>query len=263
MNRKKNNLGFTLPELMVVMAIFTIMLAGVYAVLAAGQNAWLGTDAQIQMQQNLRLALEKVSKELHESGADGGGVLQVNINDGGGTSGSDILRFSIPVCVCADGIIDDNGNVVNWGAPLLWGTPICSNDLDDAIPDAQDKVTVCHIPPGNPENPQTLSVATSSLSAHIEHGDWLGECGTCSTDNNKFIQYRIGANNQLVRQILNSAATTIVREDVVAQNITDFQTSLSGDQNVVTLTITSLVTAGNNRQYTLTRSLNVRLRNKG
>ena len=43
--------------------------------------------------------------------------------------------------------------------------------------DEDPKVTICHYPPGNPENAQTLSVSSSAVDAHLsEHGDTLGEC---------------------------------------------------------------------------------------
>jgi hypothetical protein len=38
------------------------------------------------------------------------------------------------------------------------------------------KVSICHIPPGNPSNSQTLCVAASSVAAHLGHGDFLGSC---------------------------------------------------------------------------------------
>jgi len=38
------------------------------------------------------------------------------------------------------------------------------------------KVLICHIPPGNPGNAQTLSVAPSAVPAHLGHGDTLGAC---------------------------------------------------------------------------------------
>lgn len=41
---------------------------------------------------------------------------------------------------------------------------------------AADKATICHLPPGHPENAQTLSIATSALAAHLEHGDQVGDC---------------------------------------------------------------------------------------
>lgn len=41
-----------------------------------------------------------------------------------------------------------------------------------------DKVEICHIPPGNKSNPQTLCVAISAVAAHLAHGDLLASCGT-------------------------------------------------------------------------------------
>ncbi len=46
------------------------------------------------------------------------------------------------------------------------------------------KVTICHIPPGNPNNKQTLSINESALQAHINHGDVLGSCDQSSKDSN-------------------------------------------------------------------------------
>jgi hypothetical protein len=39
-----------------------------------------------------------------------------------------------------------------------------------------DKVTICHRPPGNPENARTITVSRSALPAHLAHGDTLGPC---------------------------------------------------------------------------------------
>jgi hypothetical protein len=38
------------------------------------------------------------------------------------------------------------------------------------------KVTICHIPPGNPSNMHTIEVGASAVPAHLAHGDSLGEC---------------------------------------------------------------------------------------
>ncbi|MBI4646867.1 MAG: VCBS repeat-containing protein [Bacteroidia bacterium] len=40
----------------------------------------------------------------------------------------------------------------------------------------KDKIIICHIPPGNPSNPQTIEVNLSSLPAHLAHGDCIGSC---------------------------------------------------------------------------------------
>lgn len=45
-----------------------------------------------------------------------------------------------------------------------------------------DKVQVCHIPPDNPSNFHTITIAEKSLQAHLAHGDYLGTCDeSCET----------------------------------------------------------------------------------
>lgn len=38
------------------------------------------------------------------------------------------------------------------------------------------KVTICHLPPGNPENAQSLTIGAAAVRAHLDHGDILGAC---------------------------------------------------------------------------------------
>ena len=46
------------------------------------------------------------------------------------------------------------------------------------VQSGEEKVTICHIPPGNPENRHTIVVAAPAVQAHVElHGDTIGECG--------------------------------------------------------------------------------------
>ena len=40
----------------------------------------------------------------------------------------------------------------------------------------QTKVTICHVPPGNPDNAQEITIAEALLAAHFTHGDTLGTC---------------------------------------------------------------------------------------
>ena len=41
----------------------------------------------------------------------------------------------------------------------------------------EEKVTICHRPPGNPENEHTITVGAPAVPAHLAHGDDIGECG--------------------------------------------------------------------------------------
>lgn len=38
------------------------------------------------------------------------------------------------------------------------------------------KVTICHIPPGNPAGMRTIRISPAALKAHLSHGDFIGEC---------------------------------------------------------------------------------------
>ncbi len=67
----------------------------------------------------------------------------------------------------------------------------------------QKKVTICHVPPGNPANAHTISVGESAVSAHLAHGDYTGACSTsCQVnpslcdDGNACTSDSCGANGQ-------------------------------------------------------------------
>ena len=49
-------------------------------------------------------------------------------------------------------------------------------DEEESEEDGQAKVLVCHVPPGNPENPVTIEVAEPAVPAHLAHGDTEGAC---------------------------------------------------------------------------------------
>lgn len=39
-----------------------------------------------------------------------------------------------------------------------------------------EKVTVCHIPRGNPGNSHPIEISVNALQAHLAHGDFIGDC---------------------------------------------------------------------------------------
>jgi hypothetical protein len=69
------------------------------------------------------------------------------------------------VCGC-DGQTYDNEC-----AASAAGTSLASSD---ACPES--KVTICHVPPGNPSKRHTITVDQSAVAAHLKHGDSLGPC---------------------------------------------------------------------------------------
>ena len=68
-------------------------------------------------------------------------------------------------------------------------TPYDSN-LEIDLATADEKATICHMPPGNPDNAHNISVSASAIPAHLGHGDVLGACpgsdanvvSTCGSD---------------------------------------------------------------------------------
>jgi subtilisin-like proprotein convertase family protein len=82
----------------------------------------------------------------------------------------------------------DTGTINRWQLTFLGGQPLCvggtgDDDDDDSgvacedcAPGANGKVTICHIPPGNPANAHTISVSANAVPAHLAHGDTLGTC---------------------------------------------------------------------------------------
>jgi len=259
MNIQHKN-GFSLVETVIVMGIFSVLMGGISLVVFSGQSFWMTVDSHIRLQENLRNALARVSQELQETGSDQG-VMQLTITDSVGPNNSDVIRFSIPVCVCSNMTIDANGDVPNWGAPLTWGSVSCITDVNTIIPGPNQKVDICHLPPGNPGNTQDLNVSINAVAAHLSHGDWVGSCTVCTTDNAKFIEYRLDGDNQLVRRVLD-LNLAVVREDIFAQGITDFQASLNGAQDIATIIVTALQDTDLNRALTRINSMDVYLRNK-
>ena len=70
------------------------------------------------------------------------------------------------------------------GLPEDTGDPVDRVDQDVAQAPAAGaagqgttKVTICHIPPGNPANAHSITVGAPAVRAHLAHGDSVGACG--------------------------------------------------------------------------------------
>lgn len=84
--------------------------------------------------------------------ATSGGTYAVMVTDAGG---------------CSSSLNDSSANILIQTADVRCGQN-------------GQKVLICHVPPGNPSNPQTLCIAASAVPAHLsEHaGDCLGACSS-------------------------------------------------------------------------------------
>lgn len=93
--------GFTLIEMMVVIAIFSMIMASIFGVLAIGRSSWYQGTTQIDTQQEARKAMDKIVRELRESGSQ-----KITI-------GASQVTFQISTGV------DANGQII-WGACTNW-----------------------------------------------------------------------------------------------------------------------------------------------
>ncbi len=64
-----------------------------------------------------------------------------------------------------------------------YGTSTKSVNIN-YTPPANTQMTICHIPPGNPNNPQQITIPASAWPAHQAHGDTQGPCQTGNNGGN-------------------------------------------------------------------------------
>ncbi|MBI2582282.1 hypothetical protein HYV87_04125 [Candidatus Woesearchaeota archaeon] len=49
-------------------------------------------------------------------------------------------------------------------------------EIEDDVDEESGKVTICHVPPGNPRKAHTITIDRAALERHLAHGDFVGEC---------------------------------------------------------------------------------------
>ncbi len=89
MNININKSGFTIIELLIAMAISTIVSAGVVTAYRSQQNRHLAQKQTVSMQQNLRAALYIITREIRMAGYDPDGTNGAGIVNAGNGSDSD------------------------------------------------------------------------------------------------------------------------------------------------------------------------------
>ncbi|CAK8720726.1 MAG: type IV pilus assembly protein PilW [Candidatus Electronema aureum] len=83
MKKKPKKNGFTLIEIMVSMAISSMVIGGIYGVYTIQQRSYTVQEQVTEMQQKLRSVLDFMNRDIRMAGYDPGGVCRVNKDNGG------------------------------------------------------------------------------------------------------------------------------------------------------------------------------------
>lgn len=262
--------GITLVEMMVTLLLLSVVMTAALSVFIIGQQIFVDSSLTSDLQFNASQAMQRISFELEDSGVDKNGTLMVSrtANPDPLVPGTDILLFSIPVCVRATSLMDQNGDVRFWGAPLTWGSNDCS-----VTPGSNGKVDICHLPPGNPANCNSLSIAPNGVPGHLGHGDYAGACvAACVLDTtsytNKKVQYKVvqdvkangQTENRLYRQVFDENNAPVGQAVAMARMVKTFSVTINGTTSV-SLAITTAGTGTRKRALSVSETMNVRLRN--
>jgi prepilin-type N-terminal cleavage/methylation domain-containing protein len=266
MVNKRSRLAFSLVEVMVVVLLMSIVMMAASMVFISGQQLFLDTSVKSEVQANVMQALHRISFELQNSGYDSTGAFKVAVLDNAGQGGTDILRFSIPFCVCGMSVFDSTKNARSWGAPMIWGQDGC--DTTAYVVGGNGKVDICHFPPLVPNTSATLGVYVNQIQGHLAHGDYIGSCGLCSPTNynNKTIEYLVDVNGQLLRNVLDSN-NAVIKMDIVARQVTSFQAVVDSavapvKHSTVNVTVGATKNGTRGRVAAVTNNVDVLLMNR-
>ena len=73
---------------------------------------------------------------------------------------------------------------------VMFGMSLILFVLLSVISKAQ-KVEICHIPPGNPQNAHTIDISINALNAHLAHDDFLGACDGAIEEDDRGLNLQI------------------------------------------------------------------------
>ena len=115
-DQRNKQLGFTLTELLVAMAMVGIVMAAVYSTYKSQQDTYVAQEQVAEMQQNLRASLYQMARDLRMAGFNpqrspnvGGFVTQLP-DDGVGETTTDSTNIAFTIDQNANGAIDLEDN---------------------------------------------------------------------------------------------------------------------------------------------------------
>jgi len=112
--KKRADSGFTLIEILMVLAITAIVLSAIYTAFQSQHKTYITQEAVAEMQQNLRAAMYLMTREIRMAGFDPTGLADAGIGD---TSTATVINFTEDIRGDnagdpSDGVTDDpNENI--------------------------------------------------------------------------------------------------------------------------------------------------------
>lgn len=135
---KKILKGFTLIEILIVVAIFSVVMTFIYSIMASGRSSWYTADTAIYVQQQARQALDVMAKELRQSSTSV--ISGVPADDVNYTS----ITFRIPEDTDSDGDVLNSTYDVEWSNPISYSRNANSQIYRNAT-DAQPSILANNI----------------------------------------------------------------------------------------------------------------------
>ena len=125
-SRMYKNKGFTLIELMIAMAVGSIIMAAIYSTYQAQQRSYTTQQLAVEMQQNIRAAMTLIKREIRMAGYDpaetsGAGIL---------SAAGDFIEFSMDM--------DGNGVIAGTDESLTYGFTTGDANLDGIADDGAE-----------------------------------------------------------------------------------------------------------------------------
>lgn len=105
LRRLKGQKGFTLPEVLVTVFIFSIIVGASTTLLLIGMDSWQVNEVKIELQQELRKGMDWIAKDLRQAGS----ASIVNVPP---ASTQPDITFAV-----ASGVV---GSAINWSANIQY-----------------------------------------------------------------------------------------------------------------------------------------------
>ncbi len=148
----------------------------------------IGTPTVSVISYNFQFKALNVSQNQIEVSVNGTQISQYSFVNSVGSFNFNLIEGNNTLLIKAtnnDGVISKSGAVVlkenitvPTGTTSTTTTTITTTTTSTTTSTTSSEKTmvICHIPPGNTQNPQTITIPISAWSAHMAHGDKVGEC---------------------------------------------------------------------------------------